>query len=257
MPPSKKPFLCRLIWGAVDFFYPKLTVEGMENLPDSPCIVVGNHAQIHGPISSELRLPFPHDTWCIAEMLHREGLAEYAYQDFWSKKPSGIRWLFWIISRVIPLPASYILSHAQVIPVYHDSRCITTFRLSMERLQAGSSMVIFPEKDERDNGIVWQFQEHFVDLARLYHRKTGQCLSFVPMYIAPKLGRIFLGKPIRYNPEIPMEQQRQAICHYLMDAITGLAKAQPMHTVIPYPNIPKQDYPSNLSEGDYHETHRL
>lgn len=247
MQPNKKPFLYRLVWGAVDMVYPEIELVGLENLPDSPSVLVGNHAQAHGPIISEERFPFPHYTWCAAEMLRREDLADYAYRDFWSKKPGYIRWLFWLISRVIPLPASYILSHAQVIPVYHDNRCINTFKQTIAKLCDGNHMVIFPEKDEPYNNILWAFQDRFIDLARLYHKKTGQCLSFVPMYVAPTLKKVFFGKPIRYDPEIPMSEQRERICSYLMDTITELAVSQPKHTVVPYPNIPKRDYPTNHS----------
>ena len=31
-----------------------------------------------------------------------------------------------------------------------------------------------------------------------------------------------------------------------MDAITEIAVAQPEHTVVPYPNIPKSQYPKNI-----------
>ena len=67
------------------------------------------------------------------------------------------------------------------------------------------------------------------------------------MYVAPTLKKVFFGKPIRYDPEIPMSQQREMICSYLMDTITELAVSQPKHTVVPYPNIPKRDYPTNHS----------
>ena len=42
-----------LVW----VFYPKITVGGMENLPDEACIVVGNHTQMNGPIVGELYFP--------------------------------------------------------------------------------------------------------------------------------------------------------------------------------------------------------
>jgi hypothetical protein len=31
-----------------------------------------------------------------------------------------------------------------------------------------------------------------------------------------------------------------------MDAITEIAVRQPEHTVVPYPNIPKKQYPKNI-----------
>ena len=35
-----------LIW----LFSPKYRLEGTENLPDEPCVIVGNHSHMYGPI---------------------------------------------------------------------------------------------------------------------------------------------------------------------------------------------------------------
>ena len=38
----------------VRLFYPKTSLEGLHNLPQEPCILVGNHAQMTGPIVGEI-----------------------------------------------------------------------------------------------------------------------------------------------------------------------------------------------------------
>ena len=106
--------------------------------------------------------------------------------------------------------------------------------------------MIFPECREEYNNIVNVFQDRFIDLARLYYNKTGKALSFVPMYLAPKLKKIFFGQPIRFDPQAPKAQERQRVCKALMDSITAIACAQPAHTVIPYNNISPKRYPKNL-----------
>jgi len=242
--PIEEPWLCRVIRKLADIIYPDMELVG--ELPQEPCVVVGNHCQTHGPIVTEVRLPFDHYTWCAWQMMDRHEVAEYALADFWPEKPRRVRWLYWIASRLIVLPASYIMTHARTIPVYRDTRCLTTFRRSMEKLGDGYSMVIFPECAQRYNNIIYDFQDRFIDLARMYYRKTGVRLCFVPMYLAPKLKKIFFGEPIRYDPEPPFPQERQRIKQALMDSITQMAVSQPLHTVIPYRNIAKKDYPKNL-----------
>ena len=80
-------------------------------------------------------------------------------------------------------------------------------------------------------------------------------LSFVPMYIAPKLRKICLGKPIHFHAEESMDAERSRICTYLMDEITAVAEALPEHTVVPYRNIPKKNYPTNRpKESAYEKT---
>ena len=241
----KDPALYRLIRWIIWRVTPKYELSGTENLPGEPCVIIGNHAQAFGPIAAELYLPRPHYIWCIGEMMNRKEVPDYAMMDFWYMKPKALRWLYRLFSHLIARPASYVLSHAHTIPVYRDARIVTTFRRSMELLKAGADIVIFPESREPYNGLVWKFQEHFPDLAKLYCRRTGTALSFVPMYIAPRLNRICFGEPVRYDPNAPDEEERTRICTTMMEAVTALAAALPQHAVIPYPNIPRDQYPLN------------
>lgn len=239
------PWLFRQLYRIVWLFSPKYTLFGTEKLPQEPCVIVGNHCQIYGPLAAEFYMPRPHRTWCIGEMMNRKEVPAYAFQDFWSRKPRRLHWFYRILSHLIAPLSVYILTNAYTIPVYRDTRVLTTFRKSIESLKNGEDVVIFPEKNEPYNGILWQFQEHFVDLAQLYAKRTGNTLSFVPMYISPRLKSIYFGDPIRFNPSAPANEERKRICDALMTGITGLATALPQHVVVPYPNIPKDQYPLN------------
>ena len=95
------------------------------------------------------------------------------------------------------------------------------------------------------NNIVYEFQDKFIDVAKLYYKRSGKALCFVPMYIAPKLKTMYLGKAVRFDPETPIKEERQRICEYLMNEITDIAEALPEHTVVPYKNLPKKLYPKN------------
>ena len=105
--------------------------------------------------------------------------------------------------------------------------------------------MIFPEKDEKHNNILYKFQENFIDVAKLYHKKTGESLTFVPMYIAPKLRKMYIGKGIMFDGENSIEEERKRISDYLSDEITKIARELPLHTVVPYRNIPKKYYLTN------------
>ena len=234
--------LFRVIKWLVRLFYIKYEVEGTENLPDEPCIVVGNHTQMHGPLASELYFPGHSYTWCAGQMMELKEVPGYAFEDFWSQKPKYTHWFYRLLSYLIAPPA-----------VYRDGRIISTFKDTMKRLNEGASVVIFPEHDVKYNNIVYEFQEGFVDIARLYYKRTGKELAFVPLYIAPKLHKMYLGKPIRFCATAPKAEEPNRICWYLMDEITQIARSLPEHTVVPYRNIPKKYYPSNLSKEAPHE----
>ena len=112
-------------------------------------------------------------------------------------------------------------------------------------LDMGFNLVIFPEHNQTHNHIVYDFQDKFIDLARLYYKKTGQALRFVPLYIAPKLRQMTAGVPVAFDPAAPIEAERARIKAHLMAEITRVAESLPLHTVVPYRNIPKKLYPKN------------
>ena len=230
-----------LVWA----FYPKTEVVGLENLPEEPVLVVGNHAQMHGPITGELYFPGKRKIWCAGQMMHLKEVPDYAYQDFWAQKKKGVRWFYRLLSYIIAPLSVCIFNNANTIGVYHDARIISTFKNTVKCLTQGENVIIFPEHGLEYNHIVNDFQDRFVDVARLYYKKTGKELAFVPMYLAPKLRTIYLGTPISFDPTQSIETERKRICTYCMDHITEVAVGLPEHTVVPYPNIPKKRWPKN------------
>ena len=253
MTQQKTSALFKFIKWCVKVCYPKIQVEGIENLPEDPVIIVGNHCQMNGPIVGELYVPGEPYIWCAGEMMHLKAVPEYAFRDFWSQKPKWTHPFYKLLSYIIAPLSVCVFNNARTIGVYHDTRIISTFKNTVKKLQEGKSVVIFPEHDVKHNHIVYDFQDKFIDIAKLYYKKTGKELSFVPMYIAPKLKKIFLGKPIPFRATEPMDTERNRICTYLMDEITEIAVAQPKHTVVPYRNIPKKEYPTNIPKENLYE----
>ena len=237
--------LYRLIKWLVQQFYPKMEVVGTENLPEDPAIIVANHAQMNGPIACELYFPGKRYTWCAGQMMHLKDVPGYAFQDFWSQKPKYIRWFYKILSYLIAPFSVCVFNNADTIAVYHDTRILSTFKNTVKKMEEGANVVIFPEHAEPHNHIICAFQDRFIDIAKLYYKKTGKAVSFVPMYIAPKLNKMYLGEPVRFCPENPMESERERISRCLMDRITEIAVSLPEHTVVPYQNIPGREYCSN------------
>lgn len=255
MDKQKKSTLFRFVKWCIKILYPKFRAEGVENLPAEPVIIVANHCQTYGPVVGELYVPGEPYIWCAGEMMHLEDVPEYAFRDFWSQKPKWTHSGYKLLSYLIAPLAVCIFTNARTIGVYHDSRILSTFKNTLKKLQEGKNIVIFPEHDVRHNQIVYEFQDKFIDVAKQYYKRTGKALQFVPMYIAPNLRTFTLGAPICYNPEADMVGERSRICRYLMDEITAIGESMPEHTVIPYRNIPKKEYPSNKpKEDDYEKT---
>ncbi len=240
-----KHIVYRIIRKLASVAMPVFQVEGAENLPDGPSIVVGNHSQAYGPVAAELYFPGEHYTWCISEMMEKENVADYAYKDFWSKKPALIRPFFRLVSHMIPAVSEIVFTNAATIPVYRDKRIMNTFQISCDRLKDGAAVVIFPEEYTEYNNIVHKFQRGFVHTAKYYYRQTKETIPFVPMYVCPELGKLVLGKPILYSPDNSSDEEAERICSYLQDSISELAYNLPRHRVVPYPNVSKKNYPVN------------
>lgn len=242
-------YVCyRILRFFIWLFYPKTTVEGISNLPKEACVVVGNHSQMNGPICGEIHFPGKRKIWCNHQMMYLKEVPGYAYQDFWSKKPKAVCWFYKLLSYIIAPVSVCIFNNANTIPVFRDGRLLTTFKQTVSALGAGENVIIFPECYEPHNHIVYQFQDHFIDVAKLYYKRTGKAISFVPMYIAPALKKMYIGKPVVFDPEAPIEEERCRISAYLMDAVTELAVNLPRHRVVPYPNLPKKEYPYNVEK---------
>ena len=248
----QKPVSVTFKWvkSAVKALYPTPTAVGKENLPDEPCIIVGNHSQIHGPIVSEIFLEPSGYTWCVGKMMHKKEVPEYVYDDFWPKKAKGTEWFYRLLSRIIAPISEFIFSNANTIGVYNDTRILSTFRQTVRALNDGKNVTIFPEYHEPNNNILCCIRQNFVDVARIYYKKTGKSLSFVPMYIAPKLKKYYFARPIKYDPNNGIEQEKQRISAYVTEQITLIARSLPRHKVVPYENIPKREYPFNREDAD-------
>lgn len=238
-----------MIW-IIRRVYHEPTIYGMENLPDEPCIVVGNHSKTHGPIISQLYFPENSYTWCASQVMHLNTFPDYAFEDFWSDKPKWSHWFWHILSYLIAPFGVCLFTNARTIETCHDSRIFSTFRSTIKALQSGNHVIIFPEYKEKYNSIVNRFHGGFIDIAKLYYKRTGKALKFVPMYIAPRLHEVHLGEPVTFQPEEALEEERERICQILMGRITEIAVSRPAHRVIPYDNnIARRDYPWNTCEG--------
>ena len=240
---KKKSLFYKFVVVLIRIFYRKRIFVGLENIPKEHVLLIGNHAQIHGPLSSQLFYKDYKYIWCIGQMTKLKEVPDYAYKDFWVYKSKYIRWFYKLLSYLIAPICSYALSRSDVIPVYKDNRIRKTISTTIEKLNDGAKIIIFPEEHILYNEIINEFQTGFVDIARMYYRKYNIELSFVPMYNAAKLRKIVFGKPIKYDSTLDPETQKKVVCEYIKEEITRIAKELPRHKVIPYGNIKKKDYP--------------
>lgn len=239
----------KILFKTLKFFakikYRNMEIVGIEKIQKPGTIIVANHAQLNGPIIAELFMPENCYIWANGQMTDFKEVPSYAMEDFFPYKKGWRRIFFKIASYLMAPILPCIMKNARAIPVYHDIRLAATIKNTVKKLSLGNNILIFPEKHEKQNNIVNQFREHFVDVARIYHKRTGKSLRFVPMYIAPKLDVCLFGDEIVFNPNEEIAIERHKICQHLTEEITRIGRKMPNHTVIPFDNISRKDYISN------------
>lgn len=201
---------------------------------DEPAVFVCNHSGVRGPVMTTLFFDRKHKTWTVSFALDKEKVANYAYHDILFGDARRCKGFWRFLSRVIGAMLPSLLRYEGVIPVYHDSNILKTFKQSVQALSEGDDLVIFAESPERYTEYINRLQPGFVDLAKLYYRRTRKKLNFYPVYLEKKNAVISVGKPILYDPEIPMEEQREQITAYLSDQIDQLARKLPPHQPRPF-----------------------
>ena len=206
---NKRNIPYKILARIVKIFHKKSEFVGLENLTDEPTLIITNHAQVHGPLTSELYFPLKKKIWCIGQMMHLKEIPAYAYQDFWSLKPKSVRWIYKICSYLIAPIAAFVFNHADTIGVYKDARLLSTFRETMKALEKGEYIIITPERTELFNEIVNDFQDKFVDVAKLYYKKCGKRVQFVPVYMTKE--KTVVHEPIEFTGENDAETLKKIV----------------------------------------------
>lgn len=241
-PNKKPPLFFRLLYKIIHLFYPKFTVESKKELLPPGNIYVSNHAQLHGPLGNYFYFPHPNYIWVTGEMFSRKEVTPYAMEDFWRYKSKWVKWIYWLFSVLFVAPmSSFLFRNAKTIPVYRDVRLRKTLKLTIQKLNEGYDVIIFPEHREELNRFINQFQIHFVDVARGFYKQTGRELAFYPMYTCRELKKIVIGEPVTYCFGEKIENERLRIISYLQNEITLIGESLPDHEIVPYVNGKKKN----------------
>lgn len=236
---KKKKGFYRFIAFFVCLFNRPVEFLGMENMPEEPCVIVCNHAKARGPIMAEAYLPFKKRIWCDAPMFDKKEFVKYAYSAFWGGKVNCFKRFF--VKLLAPLVA-YVFKNADAIPVYRDMRVVKTYKASVEELNEGKSVLIFPECPDEYNEIINKLNVYFVDVARYYYKQTGKELLFVPMYYGATIRKAIIGNAVKFDSNADIADERKRVTDALLDETTRVAKMLPVHKVIPFNNVKKKYY---------------
>lgn len=219
------------------FYYHKL--RGRENVPagaDGRLVFVCNHGELYGPVVTNLYIPFSFRPWTISDMMdNRENVADYCYKYTFSRQKWLPEKLKMPLSRLMAPLSIWTMRSIESIPVYrHKPReLMSTFRLSVEAMQAEDNLLIFPENPDAPSQDkpgylrrgIGEFFTGFAMLAPLYFNKTGKKAIFVPVYASREKRIISFGKGVEYDPGNQPTEEKMRIVQELRAAMLAMGQA--------------------------------
>jgi len=203
----------------------KPAVFGLERVsgPESS-IMIANHEGFFGPVVIMLFLPKPLVPWVVYENLDVRLCRAYLRMDF-VEPALGLRapWSYLLAAMISPFCVG-IMKYVDAIPVYHSSkRIVETLDLSVDALARGRNLLIFPENPRDTSGAeIKGFMTGFVQLAKQYQEKSGQPVSFIPVYVSKAKNQIRVGEKILFNPKAPYHEERMRVLTLLRQRMEAM-----------------------------------
>ncbi len=204
-----------------------------ENLPQQgPAVFVANHARALGPIAVTSSLPFRVYPWVIGDMLVWKQAPTYLNRDFVGPGLHVPPALSMLLSQLIAQVSVRLLRAVQSIPVWQGDQLLETYRLSLDFLERGRRLLIFPEDPEEpmdEASGLRPFKKGFARLGEMYYARTQKLLFFYPLAVHERLRQVRLGKPISFNPNNDPARERARLMHVLETAIRNMLFEMTMH----------------------------
>ncbi len=193
-------------------------IIGRENIrldDDNPLVFLCNHGDIYGPLACAACFPVPMRPWVISQVCTtveefsdyfcRYNLASWKISDKWKRR----------IANAVGRLSMWCMKQLEVIPVYrdHPMELIKTFRATVEAMQAGDNILIFPENpnaEGKDHGYehegLGKLFDGFMMLATIYYKRTHKACRFLPMYAHKGTRTLNFGHEVVYNPKAEDEE---------------------------------------------------
>ena len=202
--------------------------NAVDKVCDSLSELLGNHAEIYGPIASALCFPVPVRFWVISKMMFKKkDVRAYLYENTFSKKtylPIFVRKLLaWYLGWL----SVNVMNSLRAIAVYRDSpmKLRQTLRESVEALENGENLMIFPEHPEGkyEKGGVSEFSPGFLMLAEAWWKKSGKKLRIIPVYANREERTFTFGDEITYEPENGFASESERVLKEARDQMLQMA----------------------------------
>jgi hypothetical protein len=193
------------------FLLLRVRLRGARNLRGrGPLILVSNHEGSFGPMSLLTSLPLELYPWVVDETTDARTAATRIQVEFFEAelhlRPPLSSWLARLAARIV----AALMRDLHAVPVHQHSREMrTTVQRSVELLERGKNILVFPEDPTRKlNDVLCSFYTGFLHLARLYYERTRQAVQFLPVAVNRGVRAILVGRPVAYDASAPFAEEK-------------------------------------------------
>lgn len=222
---TKPLFLKSVI--AICRFFCRYKVERLWQGPSNgkASVYVCNHRGLSGPVLATLHMPVSYRPWIHDVMLDSKKLTQsiigYTFK---------CRYIECILKGTIGIavkPICALLNAFNPIPAMRKAchEASQAIAQSVETLDTGENILLFPEKPRtrKSRHQLRDFYTGFAAIGEAYHRKTGEIVEFVPVYIDVKSRTLNIGNPVSYNPANDSLTEKRRIATTLHSRMKSMA----------------------------------
>ena len=211
--------------GLVKFFTPKTKFIYLGEKITEPSILLSNHAGVSAPFGFEAFMNEPLRMWGTYQMTkgYKSVKAYYTNIFLKQKHPNYSNFRCKLLGFLLSPLATFYYSGNTVIPTYPDARLKETMRESVETLDNGMSLVIFPEDSSKGyfDQLKFVFGGFAVLCEKLY--KSGRDVPVACCYYHKKKRVCVVDNPIKYSVYRGETFDRNALADKMLKRINELA----------------------------------
>ena len=182
-------------------------------------IYTGNHCAADGPIIYELCFPLLLTPWGAHQMCgtYRERW-NYLYHIYYMQKLKYGKLKSCLKATILGFFSIGTYRGIGLIPTYQDARLVKSLRFSMDILNCGHGLLIFPENsNDGYKEILEEYNCGFVTLSKLYYKLHGEDLPVYNVYFSKRHRKMVIGEPHYLNKMLESGMTENEVARFMMD----------------------------------------
>ncbi len=203
-----------------NFFTPRAKYKAELTDYGEPVVYVCRHLNLHGPLT--VVRSFKKDVHVmVLNVFFTEKDAKNHYYNVTFKNNRNKKLLAFVAGGMVPK----MVNSGKFIPVYRgdDSRLFSTVKKSFDCLSSGEDIAVFPDKNYKAKyGEPSDIYPGFLTLEKLYFKKYGKHLKFVPLVIDDKNRKIIEKPPVLFSDEVDFKTELEIVKQRLITAINDI-----------------------------------